>query len=513
MEYLNCDHMEKGIKAYHLYLNLCNTEEVLPETVREDLNMDDLCEQVDYTSSCIGRQYLYHILCMDKVSDVAKHEQFIEKLQTDHPLRNQLVNALQKLNKPDAYSIVDILAEKEHTYSRGYLLVIQVCRWLPAFFLILMFRFSSSPIPFILLLVSYIFNGYLHFKQKNILSCYFFSMPQLYKLLKTVNYLTTIPSFLSINDKMESTTRHLKELCRKLGSFRYGIALESESAMIVYLLTELINIFTLYSTINIVTSFQSIQKRKGEIEQVFCYVGFLDMLCSISFLREKLPYYCKPSSDKEGERLKADSIYHPLIKDCVSNYVSLSYKSMLITGSNMSGKTSFIRTVAINLLTAKALNTCFAKEFCIDIHRRLYSVIHTEDDLVEGKSYFFKEAENVKVALEKGKEGNYLLIFDELFKGTNTMERIAINSAVFSDLAKANNLIFASTHDLELTTLLNDQYELYHFSEKVTDDRLLFDYKLKKGIAKEGNAIKILELCGYPPELVQSAKDILPMIR
>ena len=171
------------------------------------------------------------------------------------------------------------------------------------------------------------------------------------------------------------------------------------------------------------------------------------------------------------------------------------------------------RSVAINLLTAKALNTCFAKEFCIDIHRRLYSVIHTEDDLVEGKSYFFKEAENVKVALEKGKEGNYLLIFDELFKGTNTMERIAINSAVFSDLAKANNLIFASTHDLELTTLLNDQYELYHFSEKVTDDRLLFDYKLKKGIAKEGNAIKILELCGYPPELVQSAKDILPMIR
>ena len=54
--------MEKGIKAYHLYLNLCNTEEVLPETVREDLNMDDLCEQVDYTSSCIGRQYLYLML-------------------------------------------------------------------------------------------------------------------------------------------------------------------------------------------------------------------------------------------------------------------------------------------------------------------------------------------------------------------------------------------------------------------------------------------------------------------
>lgn len=504
--------MEKVIKAYNSYLNLLDTKEALPVSVRADLTIDNLCEEIDYTSSCIGRQYLYHTLCTDKISDVASQEQFIEKLQADHLLRNQLVTALQKLNKPDAYSIVDILAEEEHYYSRYYLLLIQICRWLPVLFLILMFQFSSSPVPFILLLVSYIFNGYLHFKQKNVLSCYYFSIPQLYKLLKTVDYLTTIPSFLAVDMKMESCTQYLKELGRKLGSFRFGIALESESAMLVYLITELLNIFTLYSTINIVTSFQSIQKKKKEIEQAFRYVGFLDVLCSLSFLREEVPYYCKPSDAKEGERLWADGVYHPLIKDCVPNALSLSDKSMLITGSNMSGKTSFIRTVAINLLTAKTLNMCFAKEFCIDLNRRLYSVIHTEDDLLEGKSYFFKEAENVKAALDKGKEGNYLLIFDELFKGTNTTERIAINAAVFSDLATADNLILASTHDLELTSLLHNQYELYHFSEKIADNKLLFDYKLKKGVAKEGNAIKILELCGYPSSLVQSARDKISMI-
>lgn len=504
--------MEKVIKAYNSYLNLLDTKEALPVSVRADLTIDNLCEEIDYTSSCIGRQYLYHTLCTDKISDVASQEQFIEKLQADHLLRNQLVTALQKLNKPDAYSIVDILAEEEHYYSRYYLLLIQICRWLPVLFLILMFQFSSSPVPFILLLVSYIFNGYLHFKQKNVLSCYYFSIPQLYKLLKTVDYLTTIPSFLAVDMKMESCTQYLKELGRKLGSFRFGIALESESAMLVYLITELLNIFTLYSTINIVTSFQSIQKKKKEIEQAFRYVGFLDVLCSLSFLREEVPYYCKPSDAKEGERLWADGVYHPLIKDCVPNALSLSDKSMLITGSNMSGKTSFIRTVAINLLTAKTLNMCFAKEFCIDLNRRLYSVIHTEDDLLEGKSYFFKEAENVKAALDKGKEGNYLLIFDELFKGTNTTERIAINAAVFSDLATADNLILASTHDLELTSLLHNQYELYHFSEKIADNKLLFDYKLKKGVAKEGNAIKILELCGYSSSLVQLARDKISMI-
>lgn len=237
--------MEKGIKAYHSYLSFGDAKEALSETVCEDLNLDDLCEQLDYTSSCVGRQYLYHILCTDKISDVTAHEQFIEQLQTDYLLRNKLVNALQKLNKPDAYSIVDILAEKEHTYSRGYLLLLQICRWLPAVSLILMFQIPSSPVPLLFLLVSYIFNGYLHFKQKNILSCYYFSVPQLYKLLKTADYLSAVPSFLSVNVKIENTIRNLKELVRKLGSFRLSIALESDSAMIVYLLTELINIFTL----------------------------------------------------------------------------------------------------------------------------------------------------------------------------------------------------------------------------------------------------------------------------
>lgn len=144
-----------------------------------------------------------------------------------------------------------------------------------------MFQIPSSPVPLLFLLVSYIFNGYLHFKQKNILSCYYFSVPQLYKLLKTADYLSAVPSFLSVNVKIENTIRNLKELVRKLGSFRLGIALESDSAMIVYLLTELINIFTLYSTINIVTSFRFIQKEKEEIEQVFCYVGF--WICCVPY--------------------------------------------------------------------------------------------------------------------------------------------------------------------------------------------------------------------------------------
>ena len=174
----------------------------------------------------------------------------------------------------------------------------------------------------------------------------------------------------------------------------------------------------------------------------------------------------------------------------------------------MSGKTSFIRTIAINLITAKALNTCFAHRYEMDLSFRLYSVIHTEDDLLEGKSYFFKEAENVKNALKQGESGHHMLIFDELFKGTNTAERIAINAATFSKLANTGNIVLASTHDLELATLLKDQYGMYHFCETVTDNKLSFDYTLKPGVVKEGNAIRILELCDYPEDVIDVARTV-----
>ena len=174
----------------------------------------------------------------------------------------------------------------------------------------------------------------------------------------------------------------------------------------------------------------------------------------------------------------------------------------------MSGKTSFIRTIAANLLLGKVLNTCFAKEFRIDLSRRIYSVIHTEDDLIRGKSFFLKEVENVKKAIDMSNDGKYLLVFDELFKGTNTIERIAINYALLSDFAKSDHIILASTHDNEITTLLQDKYDLYYFSETVADTQLEFDYKLKKGVDREGNAIKILKLYKYPDSVVSMAERL-----
>ena len=494
-------------RTYHDWISSIHPDFILPEEVCRDLNVDDLFEGLDRTTSCIGKQYLYHLLCTDKVSEVKSHEGWMQMLTEKPEIKQRLIQTLKPLGNPDAYTIANLLAEDKQEYPSHYLMMLQVCRWLPLLFAGLIFIFPSSPLPFLLLLVAYIGNAIVHFREKNKQLKYFFSIPQLSKLLQVAEKLTKENIFLEVDKGIAPTVLRLSQLKRKLKAFRFGLKMEGDGAALAYLFTEFFNIFFLTASLNIITSIIALSNKKEDIAHVFRFVGILDVLCSISVLREQLPYWCHPSSVvRKG--LHTQGIYHPLIKGCVANDLFLSDKSALITGSNMSGKTSFIRTIAINLITAKALNTCFAHRYEMDLSFRIYSVIHTEDDLLEGKSYFFKEAENVKNALKQGESGHHLLIFDELFKGTNTTERIAINAATFSKLANMGNIVLASTHDLELATLLKDQYDLYHFCETVTDNKLSFDYTLKPGVVKEGNAIRILELCNYPKDVIDVARTV-----
>ena len=110
---------------------------------------------------------------------------------------------------------------------------------------------------------------------------------------------------------------------------------------------------------------------------------------------------------------------------------------------------------------------------------------------------------------ETEKNSCSIILLDELFKGTNTIERIAAAKAVLSYLEKSDNKIFVSTHDIELTDLLREQFELFHFSEKIMGEKIQFDYKLKEGKPEKGNAIRILELNGFPKEIVEEAKELV----
>jgi len=139
----------------------------------------------------------------------------------------------------------------------------------------------------------------------------------------------------------------------------------------------------------------------------------------------------------------------------------------------------------------------------------LHSSVRIDDNLLDGKSYYFEEVTVMAALINQVQQGGQsIFILDEVFKGTNTIERIASAKAILSFLNKYNNMVFVSTHDVELSALLAEEYELYHFAETIENDEFHFDHKLKAGPLKTSNAIKILEMYNYPAEIIEEAESI-----
>lgn len=244
------------------------------------------------------------------------------------------------------------------------------------------------------------------------------------------------------------------------------------------------------------------------MKKAFKIVGKIEVSIAIASYREVLPYYTLPELDARNNCLCIQEVYHPLIEDAVSN--SVEFKShIILTGSNASGKSSFIKAVAINALLAQTIYTCLAEKysycFCYPI-----SSMAVKDNIVNGESYFIAEIKSIKKILDKlEKKVPCLCLIDEILKGTNTNERIAASTAIMSYIKDKNYLCIIATHDRELPGLLKGGYRNYHFREDVTEKGVEFDYKIHEGIASTTNAIKLLEVLGYDHVIIKEANKLV----
>ena len=203
---------------------------------------------------------------------------------------------------------------------------------------------------------------------------------------------------------------------------------------------------------------------------------------------------------------------HPLLVEAVANSIVLGPPhGILITGSNMSGKTTFLRTVGVATVMAQTVNTCLATTYAAPIFR-VRSVIGRSDDLIAGKSYYKDEVEAVlDLVHASAQEMPHLFLFDELFRGTSAIERLACADATLIELVKndegrpKSHIVIVATHDRELVGLLQDTYTPYHFADSVVPDGLAFDYRLHDGPALTHNAIALLGIHGAPKRLVENA--------
>lgn len=236
------------------------------------------------------------------------------------------------------------------------------------------------------------------------------------------------------------------------------------------------------------------------VKALFNRVGELDAIQSIHTFKEELNLICKPQLSDSDSSLTASNLKNFLVADSIGNDICLN-KGVIITGSNMSGKSTFLRTIGINALFSQAFGFAFASYYKSGF-LTLVTSISLKDQIRSGKSYFMMEAEAIKRMLDSNsKQHNCLFLIDEIFKGTNPTERLAASVEVLNDLNSNKNMVVATTHDLEILSKL-ENYNTYYFDHNVLKKKLVYDYKLKIGISSHKNAVKLMDSIGFPRGLI-----------
>jgi DNA mismatch repair ATPase MutS len=202
---------------------------------------------------------------------------------------------------------------------------------------------------------------------------------------------------------------------------------------------------------------------------------------------------------------------HPLIAGAVPNSIVLRPGAgVLVTGSNMSGKSTLLRTVGVNAILAQTINSCLARDYAGPVFD-VRSCIGRMDDLMAGKSYYLVEVEALLGLVRLSERADaHLFLLDELFRGTNAVERVAAGHGVLHELLESDgrrkpHVVIAATHDGELVRLLPEIYDAYHFGDSIGPDGLVFDHRLTRGPATTRTAIALLRQSGAPDRLLDRA--------
>ena len=251
------------------------------------------------------------------------------------------------------------------------------------------------------------------------------------------------------------------------------------------------------------------QKKVGKIIPVWLEKFYeLEALSSLANFAALNPEYTFPRCQEYGKDFKefhVEKLGHPLIhpthKVC-NNFKLAQNEIAVITGSNMAGKSTFLKTVGVNLCLAYAGAPVNAALFQVPLFR-LYTCIQINDSVTDGLSFFYTEVKRLKLILDVvGEQGEMPVLFliDEIFKGTNNKERLIGSRSYLEEIVRKKGIGLVSTHDLELARLSDDYPNLknYHFRETIENNKMVFDFLLRPGPCPTTNALRIMQLEGLP---------------
>lgn len=475
----------------------------IDEITWNDLEMDQVFLRINHTNSFIGEQVLYHKLHMLKMGRKSGHrkelEDKLEYLDKNSTFRTDMEMELQNVTKRNsAYYLADFLMNAD-VWKIGNQFVYHLLQLFLMLFLLLgclvnhLFFVGLVGIAGVNLVI------YLGVKQRY--DVYFSSLAEFRNIYDFGRWMIKKDT-----RKVFVTAQTEADICRlkKMSKMILGMKGRHQMSMMgdaVAIINEYVYGILLIDVSVFNYMMKVIEKNHKEVIDLLLFAGEVDADIAILSYRKSLDHWCKPTFTERGIRYK--KVVHPLIDRAVKNDFELMSRAV-ITGTNASGKSTFMKSVAINAILAQTIHTCLADEAALGA-MPIVTCMALRDDILTGESYYFREAKCLKRILEIAQaQESVLIIVDEILKGTNTHERVAASKAILDYLSCTSAITIVATHDRELTQ--NKVYENYFFNSIIKENDIMFDYQIHKGICESSNAIALLEYLEYPEELIEGAK-------
>lgn len=501
-------------------------ENQLDDITWNDLGMDDVFKNMNYTYSAVGEEYLYYTLrsAGKKPEELQHFEEMVSCLRENEDARVYLQLWIAKLGYMGKYSLYDYLDHLEYLGERSNVRsILSDILYLPFIFLLPI----QLPIGVCGIFALVIWNVISYFKEKKEIEPYIVSFMYILKMMDVGKELEKLPKegtepLAEELNAIRDAGKNLQAISRGSGVLLSGGGVVGGNPLEIVF--DYIRMAFHVDLIMFNRMLRILREQIGAVDRMATGMGRLETAIAVGAWRTDLEKrgsgFCVPelaSEEEAEEQAEGNSErevqlnynmqegYHPLLSKPVKNSIAVE-KGVLLTGSNASGKSTFLKTCAINAVLAQTIHTCTASSYKA-VPFRIFSSMALRDDIESGDSYYIVEIKALKRILEAaGQKGCPVLCFvDEVLRGTNTVERIAASTQILKSLKKDNVLCFAATHDIELTDLLEQEYQNFHFEEEVRDGDIFFQYRLLDGKATSRNAIRLLEIIGYDEDIISNA--------
>jgi Mismatch repair ATPase (MutS family) len=491
-----------SLKAYYSSLKDKNND--IDDITWNDLDMDDIYMLMNNTQCSIGEEYLYAMLRKPSYSNEVLKERnrmikFFSEQEEKRILLQTKLKPIGKLRQISVYEYMNRLHEQDAKSNLSHYLMILGLVFSIALILI------NAGIGCICTVVMVVNNIIQYYKEKAQIDNYLTVFAYIFRLLGGSKelYNLDIPEIKTYTEEIKSDADVFKRYKRS----SILLTPKQVSGNLADMFLDYVRMLTHIDLIMYNSMLSFVKSHRDNLNRIFSNIGFLDSMIAAASFREYLGYYAEPELVKTNQPyIQITDLYHPLIESPVVNSIA-EHQSVLLTGSNASGKSTFIKTLAINAVLAQTIYTSISKSYKGSFFK-IFSSMALRDNLLNKESYYIVEIKSLKRILDQvNRDIPTLCFIDEVLRGTNTLERIAASSRILSNLARQNTLVFAATHDIELTHILERDFSNYHFQERIEDNQIIFDYKLYKGKAVSKNAIKLLNMMGYPKEIINSAEE------